>query len=635
MEPNKLAASAANSMADSATSERSRVIAAEYSAKSLQSELDALLGQFPKDIIDEHKAKALRKIWDSFRTKTAESAADIARLEQGFEKLRQAIHRQVEERNNRYTELEQSLEELNKEVKLGDLKNSQQLEQKIISGLNRIKGLSAQRRQKIIGQLEQLEPKIKKLVSWRHWSTDQARQKVIDEIRNLHQTEKDLKKVAKRIQQARDEWKEWDRSGEGGDKKRYQEFDAVCSKAYEPCKKLFDAQKKQRAAASKHRKAVIDLLDNEYAKTDWRNPDWKHLQQLLREQSTRWRRLGAAEFRDRKPLQRRYEEITEKFERPLGRERRRNLKTREDLIRSITKLSEITDTRKAISELQVLKQQWMVTVSGKSKVEQEIWGRFTKACDAIYESSRQAKKDFDRSLEKNHTAKQAICEEIEQAVKRLPLTVEQINHLLNKWQASWTKAGKVPKAKIKTIDKRYKEAVSRVRRQLGEIQQASQARLDQQLFDLAGLCEETEALLVESNDAYVDAIKQRWPTETELLDDIYQQVRKRFDAAIEAMTEQTKKKQLLSACEQNFETINQYLLQLEINAGIDSPSAYAKQRMVLQIGRLSAAMGKAADYELLSNEQLIVKLHTTGIVNPAQQKEIKQRFKTCYEGLKK
>lgn len=107
----------------------------------------------------------------------------------------------------------------------------------------------------------------------------------------------------------------------------------------------------------------------------------------------------------------------------------------------------------------------------------------------------------------------------------------------------------------------------------------------------------------------------------------------RFQAAADAANNDTKLKELKELLGRNFERINGYLLQLEINAGVDSPAAYAKQRMALQIGRLSAALGKEADQELLENQALVERIHTTGAVSASQQAEINQRFEAVYQAL--
>ena len=331
---------------------------------ALLAELDTLLKKDKKHI-DENQAKKLRKQWDQLGEGLDASDERVQKLTARFETLRGRIHDQVEKRNASYAELENWLEALKKAIKQDDLQTSQQLEQKIINGLNRTKGLSSQRQQTVIQALEALQPKIKKLVSWRHWGTAKAREQVIEEIRNLHETEKDLEKRARRIKQAREEWKQWDNSGEGGDKKLYKAFDEACTAAYEPCRKLFEAQRKQREAASKHRATVCEALEQYYEKADWREPDWKVITTLLREQSARWRKLGPADFRDRKPLQKRYDAIMQRFDGPLDRERKRNLRSRQELIENISKLVELDDNRRAINELQKLKKQW-----GRNRVRQ-------------------------------------------------------------------------------------------------------------------------------------------------------------------------------------------------------------------------------------------------------------------------
>ncbi|MXX17705.1 MAG: hypothetical protein F4Z52_11075, partial [Gammaproteobacteria bacterium] len=180
----------------------------ERDAITLHQELAGFLER--KGNLDEHQAKRLRKSWDTLSAVLKEDSPMRRKLDGGFETLRDRIHRQVEERNREFAELEQQVEQLKQSLESNDLNTSQQLEQKIINGLNRIRGLSAQRRQKVIGDLEALQPKIKKLASWKNWGNEQAREKIIDEIRNIHDHETDLGKIAKRIQQAREEWKQWD-----------------------------------------------------------------------------------------------------------------------------------------------------------------------------------------------------------------------------------------------------------------------------------------------------------------------------------------------------------------------------------------------------------------------------------------
>lgn len=615
-------------------------------AAKLAADLAALLT--PGDpYIDESKAKRLRREWDLFTESAEAGNHELDQLHHQFELLRQRVHKQVESRDQRYGEIEEFLTALKTAITDNDLQTSQQLEQKIINGLNRIRGLSSQRRQTIIQGLETLQPKIKKLAAWRHWGTARAREQIIEEIRNLHATEKDLEKVAQRIKRAREEWKQWDNSGEGGDNKLYKAFDEACTTAYEPCQKLFEQQRKQREAASKHRRIVCETLEDYYEKTDWEEPDWKAIQKLLREQTARWRKLGAAEYRDRKPLQKRYDEIIQRFNGPLDRERKRNFGQRRELIAAVEKLAELDDSRRAIAELQKLKRQWQVSVSGKRKQEQSIWKQFTAACDAVYERGRESRKAHDDELKAQFALKQALCEEIEAACKVTDMadtaqedtSPRQLQSRIKSWRQRWKESGRAPKSRAKQIDKRYREAIKSVERLHKQQLSEAQASRDKHLLEGAALCAELEAAILGRNAApdaaAIEKYGERWQA---LLDtdsstrELIESLRNRYDMAIAAATDESARQKLAAGVEDNFDQINTLLLQLEIRAEVDSPAPYARQRMALQINRLSAAMGKGEEQQLSTNE-LVQRIHTIGAVSPEHQQQIDQRFTNCYQAL--
>ena len=603
----------------------------ERDAITLHQELAGFLER--KGNLDEHQAKRLRKSWDTLSAVLKEDSPMRRKLDGGFETLRDRIHRQVEERNREFAELEQQVEQLKQSLESNDLNTSQQLEQKIINGLNRIRGLSAERRQKVIGDLEALQPKIKKLASWKNWGNEQAREKIIDEIRNIHDHETDLGKIAKRIQQAREEWKQWDLSDEGGGHKLYAVFDSVCTKSYEPCKEHFENLRKQRQAASRNRAQVCETLEKTYEETDWRNPDWKAIQQLIREQTVRWRKLGSADYRDRKPLARRFEAIVSRFEGPLERERKRNLKQRRELIEQVQGLAGMEDSRKAMSELQVLKKQWRVTVSGSRKQEQAAWNRYTEACDSVYKRDKASKKAFERQLAEQLEVKKKLCAEIEAMVGENPSDPEDVETRLKRWKTAWEEGGRVPKHQEKQIQKRYRDAMGAARKFLSGLRRAAQSTLNAHLFRRAAACAELEAGILDGSSPDVDARRADFDVLPSLADDLQGVMEARFQAAAESVNSDTKLNELRESLDRNFERINGYLLQLEINAGVDSPAAYAKQRMALQIGRLSAALGKEADQELLENQALVERIHTTGAVSASQQVEINQRFEAGYQAL--
>ena len=619
----------------------------------LRREVSALLAS--KGGIDEHKAKHLRKRWGARQSKDEgadESAADDS-LAALFVRLRERVHEQVELRERQFTEVEEKLVQLRACLENGDVKQSQQLEQSVIDGLNRITGLSNPRRQRIITGLETLRPKLHKLTAWRKWGTVQAREKMIEEIKGIHQSGATLAEIARRIQQARREWQQWDAAGEGGDKKLYGMFDRACVKAYQPCQAHFDRQKAQRKQNSDAREQICALLEREFEGIEWRDLQWKKTQQLVQTQMREWRSSGPADFKLRKPLQQRFDAIVGKFDERLGRERQRNCKIREKLIADVEQLAEGEDTSAALAELRNLKKQWVPTVTSSRAKEQALWKRFTQACDKVHAKRERERKDFARTLEQNLKAKEALCAEIEgncrSADAKSAANSEAIRAGLGRWQAQWTQLGEVPKAAGKKINTRYRNAIADAQKALAKAGVDEARRLQDLLRQKSLVCADIEAsALAAATDNKRAAqpknplkdLTERWDALAPLPDELERAISERYQLACAAVVEADALQRLTDAMPANLETLHKLLLQLEILAEVDSPAEFSKQRMALRIGRLSAALGKPGDAanpanpESTSAEQLIRGVLLLGAVDGAQHGLAFERLDRCLEKLR-
>ena len=617
----------------------------------LRREVSALLAS--KGGIDEHKAKHLRKRWGARQSKDeGESAADDS-LAALFVRLRERVHEQVELRERQFTEVEEKLVQLRACLENGDVKQSQQLEQSVIDGLNRITGLSNPRRQRIITGLETLRPKLHKLTAWRKWGTVQAREKMIEEIKGIHQSGATLAEIARRIQQARQEWQQWDSAGEGGDKKLYGIFDRACVKAYQPCQAHFDRQKAQRKQNSDAREQICALLEREFEGIEWRDLQWKKTQQLVQTQMREWRSSGPADFKLRKPLQQRFDAIVEKFDERLGRERQRNCKIREKLIADVEQLAERQDTGAALAELRDLKKQWVPTVTSSRAKEQALWKRFTRACDKVHAKRERERKDFAHTLKQNLKAKEALCAEIEANCRSTDansgVNHEEIRAGLGRWQAQWAELGEVPKASGKKISTRYRNAIAEAQKVLAKAGVDEARRLQDLLRQKSLVCADIEASALagatdnkraaQSEDLTKD-LTERWDALARLPDELEQAISARYQLACAAVAEADALQRLTDAMPVNLETLHKLLLQLEILVEVDSPAEFSKQRMALRIGRLSAALGKPgdaadpADPESTSAEQLIRGVLLLGAVDGAQHGLAFARLDRCLEKLR-
>ena len=175
--------------------------------------------------IDETRAKKVRKAIDALRNSDAATAAGEgednatnseldAQIDAALETLRARIHKQVERRNRDYEKALRLMDEL--ETTLGDkeLQKAERANNRLLSIMGNIPGLSEQRWQDIEKRLQRVRPQLRKLESWRHWGTTQARQNLINEVTQLTDAGLPPEQLARRIQQARDQWHDWEISGD-------------------------------------------------------------------------------------------------------------------------------------------------------------------------------------------------------------------------------------------------------------------------------------------------------------------------------------------------------------------------------------------------------------------------------------
>ena len=500
--------------------------AARAAGEALRVEVRGLLDGKGKGGIDESRAKQLRKRWQQFQDEHGFDAS-LGKL---FAQLRERVHAQVDKRESQHQKAVDALAELKKcVVPDGDVARARELEKIVVNALNQMPGLSLPRRSKIVDALESLQPKLRTISARQKRSDISARKKLIDEIRALVKPNKsdgksdksdkksdnksDIKpaQIVKRIQQARDTWREWDKKGQSAGKKLFDEFNQACNEAYKPCRKHFADEKKHRRANAVAREQVCVALEKAHEQIDWRAADWKAVQKTFHSYLKQWRNCGATDAKTRKTLQARFDAVAEKFTEPMARERRRNLKMREGLIEQVVALGQSDDARAAFAKVQALQRQWKPSVTGARNVEQKLWKRFSAVCDEVYALRNKANKEFKKGLNENLTAREALCAEIEKACgasERPDLSAQ-----LAQWQTKWQALGEPPKAAREKIDDRYKKAVALAKQTAARDQAANATKLRATLLAQSTLCAQLESAALENAkgaDALVKKTLTQW-----------------------------------------------------------------------------------------------------------------------------
>jgi exonuclease SbcC len=581
--------------------------------------------------IDETRAKKVRKAIDTLRNsddalatgEKEDNATDNeleAQIDAGLETLRARIHKQVERRNRDYEKALRLMDELETTLSDKELQKAERANNRLLSIMGNIPGLSEQRWQDIEKRLQRVRPQLRKLESWRHWGTTQARQNLISEVTQLTDAGLPPEQLAKRIQQARDQWHDWDKSGDHAGKALWKTFDRACETAYKPCIAHFEKLKQRRAENLKKRQAIIDSLNARYAATDWKQPDWRDIDKFLSHARRDYYKIGNVDHKHRKPLARALQEALDQYEPHLSSERSRSLRVREKLIADIEALAAVDNLRDALEQLEALKKQWKITVVEKRTLENRLWKQFQAACELTYQRRDAERNEQAAERNENEKQKQALIEELTRATTASDAELLANASVLARTRARWQEIGWVPRKHENSLNSRWQAAQQQFTDALKAAESRSQASELDNLSRRAVLCSQWEQAVLAGNAIDPHAIRAEWDALPALSSAHAEAMEQRFSQALSRPDDTTLSRNLAdkqAAC-----------LRLEVLLELESPPDCQAERMAYQVERLNASM-KMNQGTQDSPEDLLLSVLTIGAVPADAAGGIEQRIKHC------
>jgi hypothetical protein len=599
--------------------------------QAILEELDALLGS--SGVIDEARAKRARKALQRLHGTAGdtgngeEPTGDSVEHEQldglienRLKTLRARIHKQVERRNRDYEKALGLMTVLEQAVRDNALQKAEQTEKQLLSSMENIPGLSEQRWRDIEARLHRARPQLRKLESWRHWGTTQAREELIEQVRQLAAADLPPNRIARTVREAREQWQAWDAAGDQAGKDLWLAFDQACEKAYAPCAAHFEKLKRQRAENCRQRRELIDKLNTRLESIDWKQPDWREIDKFVSQARRSYRRIGNVDYRQRKPLDKALGAVLEKYEAHLARERTHSYRAREKLVADIEALQGMDNLRDALDQLDKLKSRWEITVVETRKLENRLWKRYQAACDGIYRRRDAERSKMLAGRSENARQKQALIGELAAAAQAddeaLLADAARQDRLLEQWRS----IGQVPREQEKTLDKRWRDVQRQYRDAIAAARSRSQRAALDRLARRAALCDRWEQAVLAGAVIDTDAITSEWRSLPALSGDGVDAIGRRFERAPIRPDDATLAANLitkLDAC-----------LKLEVLLDLATPAEYQAERMAYQVARLNAALQKDRS-ALESPEDLVVKLLVTGAVPAEDAGAVAQRIRDC------
>jgi hypothetical protein len=424
-------------------------------------------------------------------------------------------------------------------------------------------------------KLRELEAGVAEMERWQRWAGNKVRARLCDEVEAVIGSGLHPDAVANRIKQLQDEWAKVEASepdhGEHatGIAKR---FRAMCSKAMAPTREYFSQRHELRSAkatelAARGERVEAALNDSEVDFFALR----KEVTDLLRE-------LDDVEPRDRSRLGKQLRALLDRVQAARDAHDQHATEGKRALIERLRRdIGFASSQTAAIAACKQAQSQWKTLPRAGRKTEDTLWAELRAVIDPVFDKAREQQQAQQSELEAQAAARQAVLDELDTLAKADADALRQADSTLAELQTRWDalrpaqptdaatetrgnrrqddgRPTRPPRAPVDPLQRRFEQALDRVRDAQRALEQAREQRAVEALLQAV--------LSGEASDALSDSDRRA-----------LQQARTAGEATD-------------IACE---------LVALELAAGTDSPSSDAELRRELQMQRLAQHMAGARD----------------------------------------
>lgn len=287
--------------------------------------------------------------------------------------------------------LRQVLDKLEEALEAKQLKESRQhfkAAQQLAKGLDHRHGKSLQPRMHLLGG------QLRELTDWQGFATRPKQESLCEQMEYLANQPMEPEAKAERIKELQNEWR-----GLGGssDRDLWSRFKQASDQAYEPCKAYFSAKSGLKQANLETRKTICDQLGTFLDNADWNNIDWKAAERIHQTAREEWKAAWPVEFRDNRPVQKRFDDLLKQLEAPLDTERKKNEALKQGIVERAEALIEHEPLGDAMSQAKALQTEWTGIGITRHREDRKLWQAFRKACDQIF-ARRDARKNEQEQL---------------------------------------------------------------------------------------------------------------------------------------------------------------------------------------------------------------------------------------------
>jgi len=447
-------------------------------------------------------------------------------------------------------------------------------------------------------RLNHLRAELKRLSDWARWSGNVSREELVKVVEELPALGLTMSELAKKVGSMRERWKALDAVSGHAPRSLWERFDRACTTAYAPAAAHFKQLADERHANATKAQALIEET-RAMAQAAAQGVDLKNVAAAGQRLRQMWTRLGAMERKEKRKLEQAFDKALGQMLAPLTQQRKIEVTRREQLILEAEQLQ--PGERHVLDLLKRLQERWQEQAKAlplERKAEQALWQRFRAACDAVYNKRKEVAHAADHERKAHLHAREALCVQLETATfsgdDKAQLAA--IAALLRETASAWQHAGTVPRAAEARISQRYQAAQAQVQAQADAIRRRSGAAQANALRDKLRLCQSLEGSLAQGAvlaDAAAETAsaaqwQERWNAVPKLGSEYEKALAGRFNAALALLGGDSAA--YLAQLEGNRQRLLDEVLRLEIVAGVDSGSEFARERLKMQVEVLQSSL---------------------------------------------
>lgn len=539
---------------------------------------------------------------------SAEAVAAQARFDATLAAAHAETQRERERQAQRRQHVDDDVVELEKLLEAGDIGAAHAVHARIDAALAGLPQTAQHDKRLVNAQSRYAE-----LKRWQHWSNNEQRKRLCDDIEAIAGAGLHPDAVATRVREAREEWQRLDASegllapakGERPTQGLARRFQVLCNQALKPTRGYFDKRSELRKS---HEQDISQLLARVGAIAD--DADRNAWSAARGDVAGALRALDGVEPRQRKALAQQLKDTLARIDARLDALNAAVVEAKRALIGRAERAAQDPDKAAAARELRELQKRWKDAGSARRKDDEALWKTFRAVCDGVFgELDAQRRERVQRDADAHDEATRLVTA-LEVLHDARP---EDARAQRRELAARWGELGTGDRALLKrwrtadeALDARLEQAARRARNAGFD---AAYQRLKQ--------CERFEREGAASDTAL------EWNALPEVPGELGMALQARFDAAAAGAPTHLDESDCAAA--------RDILVQLEFHGGSETPAEDKQRRMDWQVSRLSQRMGRGAApsprEELLD---LLVQWVSLGGLTGGSADELRTRFDAAW-----